>query len=348
MKNRNLNIDFLRVLSMLFIIIHHCIINDYGLQNILKGEVNVYSTAEFLILILINAIVVIGVNIFFLLSGWCRIKFKRQKLLKLLLKVYIIFGIIQISGFLTGYVDISLYNIYIIFKVIDYYWFIIVYILLMLISNELNIIIDTWTKKKFYIYCLFFIFIFCLYGFIPDSILHLNSGYSFFMAIALYLLGGGLKKYSSDIIQEINRCCKKNVFLSCMFMINVFINFLLIFILYYYGMGDKAWYLYSYNCIFVVLESVSILLLIVNLNIKFPKVVTRFACSTIVVYLIHSTCWLTIFRKIGVDFLKNYFGFFESIILLPAYAILIYLIALIIDGIYEYLYYKITDLISKK
>ena len=37
MKSRDLRIDLLRVIVMLGIIIHHCIINDFGLQNILRG-----------------------------------------------------------------------------------------------------------------------------------------------------------------------------------------------------------------------------------------------------------------------------------------------------------------------
>ena len=36
MKNRDMRIDVLRILAMLGIIMHHCIINDFGLQSILK------------------------------------------------------------------------------------------------------------------------------------------------------------------------------------------------------------------------------------------------------------------------------------------------------------------------
>ena len=38
-KIRNANVELLRILTMLFIIMHHCIINGYGLQEQLKSGV---------------------------------------------------------------------------------------------------------------------------------------------------------------------------------------------------------------------------------------------------------------------------------------------------------------------
>ena len=38
-KVRNANVELLRIISMLFIIMHHCIINGYGLQEQLKSGI---------------------------------------------------------------------------------------------------------------------------------------------------------------------------------------------------------------------------------------------------------------------------------------------------------------------
>lgn len=62
-KVRNSNVELLRIIVMLFIIMHHCIINGYGLQEQLKGGMlrGEYS----IFLCCLNAIAVIGVNVFF-------------------------------------------------------------------------------------------------------------------------------------------------------------------------------------------------------------------------------------------------------------------------------------------
>ena len=38
-KVRNANVELLRIISMLFIIMHHCVINGYGLQAQLKNGI---------------------------------------------------------------------------------------------------------------------------------------------------------------------------------------------------------------------------------------------------------------------------------------------------------------------
>ena len=38
-KIRNSNVELLRIITMLFIIMHHCVINGYGLQEQLKSGI---------------------------------------------------------------------------------------------------------------------------------------------------------------------------------------------------------------------------------------------------------------------------------------------------------------------
>lgn len=63
MKKRNDNIEILRVVAMLFIIMHHLVINNYGLQSQLKNGIMDLRYTSFLCWL--NAVVIIGANIFF-------------------------------------------------------------------------------------------------------------------------------------------------------------------------------------------------------------------------------------------------------------------------------------------
>lgn len=53
---------------MLFVIIHHFIVDDFGLRYIITFEFT-RSNREKIVLLALNAIVIVGVNLFFLSSG---------------------------------------------------------------------------------------------------------------------------------------------------------------------------------------------------------------------------------------------------------------------------------------
>lgn len=65
-KERDSRIDIVRVIAMLCIVMHHCIVNDFGLQQILKrGGAGGYSNIQIIMLIIGNTVVIVEVNIFF-------------------------------------------------------------------------------------------------------------------------------------------------------------------------------------------------------------------------------------------------------------------------------------------
>lgn len=274
---------------------------------------------------------VIGVNLFFLMSGWCRINFRWSKILSLAIKVYIIFGLIQIIGFVLGKVPISAKNILYILDPLDHYWFIMTYILLAFVSKMLNVIVDNWMLPDFKRYVIGFLIACCIYGFFLDKNLHINGGYSLLMAMALYLLGGGLHKYFADIDTKLKS--KQN--LLFVFIGTAFINSVIIIVLYEYGKAI-SWNLYSYNNILVIAESISLLLFFASLR-RLPnvRIISNLANATIMVYIIHSTCWLTSLRKLPINFMLEKFGFWTALICLPIYAVFIFGLGYLLNIVYE-------------
>ena len=194
MKERSASLDYLRVIAMLFIVCHHCIINDFGLYDILLDTNAIARISDVAVLALGNSCVIIGVNIFFLLSGYFGIKFRWEKLVSIVIKTYVVYWIICIVGVITGYLEIDIDFIKHIIDPLDFYWFIITYILLYLSSPLLNMIREQITlegaKKYFVGIC-----IICFgYGFLIDGKLNINNGYSLLMAMILYILGWDIKK----------------------------------------------------------------------------------------------------------------------------------------------------------
>jgi peptidoglycan/LPS O-acetylase OafA/YrhL len=74
---------------MMFIVMHHLMINGYGLQPGLVGKSTISISKSYaMFLAMQKSIFVIGVNVFFLISGYFGIHFKLNHLLKLIVEVY--------------------------------------------------------------------------------------------------------------------------------------------------------------------------------------------------------------------------------------------------------------------
>lgn len=297
-----------------------------------------YSNIQIIMLIIGNTVVIVGVNIFFLLSGWCRIHFKWRKIIELIIKVYIIFGIIQTIGLLTGRVEFNIESVKQLLEEsvkqlldpLDLYWFIMTYIFLSFVSKYLNTIIDSWNCAEFLKYIIGFVIICCIYGFWIDVNLDIMKGYSFLMSICLNLLGGGLKRFYSELkVNTISTRILLFIYLFC-----IFVNSTLIYFFYKRG-NVKAWDFYAYNNVLVVFESVLIIFLITRQVGKRNKILEYLAKTTITVYLIPSTCWLTMFRKAGILLLQEFLGYYIAYLFLPIYALGIYLLASTVDFCYE-------------
>ena len=70
-------------------------------------------------------------------------------------------------------------------------------------------------------------------------------------------------------------------------------------------------------------------------NIKTNWFLRNLPQSTIITYLIHSTCWLTIFRQSFIMWQINHYGILFTLCMLPLFAFCIYLLATFINIIYE-------------
>ena len=78
-KERDSNIELLRIICMLFILIHHFIIHSLVPDLFVRdGNINAYRVA----CIIVNGVVYVGVNCFILISGYYGIKFKLRSLFR--------------------------------------------------------------------------------------------------------------------------------------------------------------------------------------------------------------------------------------------------------------------------
>lgn len=137
MKERLANMDLLRIVAMLMVLVVHADFIALGVPAVEDLHLNPFGVAT---RYAIEMFAIVGVDVFVLLSGWFGIHFKVRKLSELLFQVFffslgffLVFAIIQ-----GGKGVLSLEGIKSIFLFNDSdYWFIKAYIVLYLLAPPL-------------------------------------------------------------------------------------------------------------------------------------------------------------------------------------------------------------------
>lgn len=290
-KDRESNIELLRIISMFFIILHHLVYHNYIflIDNPNKtSAIILYSGAK------------IGVTCFILILGYFSInsKFNIKKIIYLI--VTVLFYELLFSIIFYKQINFSFREFY---NNLQQYWFINGYIITYLLSPILKIYI----KKAPNILQGIILVIAIIF-----SVRHaMDENMYILWFLVLFVLGIYIKKY---LIEKL-----KNDY------INLFIIISLYIILVTKNLG-----IYLIEPI-VLLCSIFVLLFFANLKIKQNQTINNIAKYTLGIYLIHDNVYVRKFVIQQKLFIKemynsNYFTFYMIIV-----AILIYAISIIID-----------------
>lgn len=333
---RNVLFDLLRIMAMFFIVVHHIIIYDMGFMDVQTGMDTSLKTT-YMWSALADSFVIVGVNIFFLISGWFSVKLKPQKLFLLFIKVYVYWTIATLLAMAFGLLTFESFwdGLKFCISAIGEYWFVLVYILLCLFAPALNAFAKLVVEKKAVKYFIFItVFFFCVIGFVADyvkPIMGTNNGYSVIWASVPYLYGRILKLKSGDIKK------RKPAFWLGLYLVFTLVNYAIIASLIWFEQGPYAWHFYGYNNPLVFIQSICFFMAFVSAKPmtgqKLSKFVSVVAGHTFAVYLLHTKNPLispfTAFFVNAVDSL------WAKLLLLIPNAILAFAITALIDVGYE-------------
>lgn len=267
-KERYSNFELLRIVAMILVLIVHVLIclprptTAFVIAEPFKA-ISFYFT---------DAISIICVNVFILISGWFGINLRLQRLSILLFQVF--FFAIVIWGVLvfiepSKYMNLQSLTTVLMLNGSDY-WFIKAYLGLYFLSPILNVFVEK-VDQKYYRDILILLYIFqTIYGwFSIDGAAWIAGGYSAFSFICLYLLGRYLKKYGDTInVGRYFRICslsKGNLLL--LFSSIVFLLTFLAYTVTYLGIPIEG-RLFTYTNPLVILESIVLVLLFSKIKFK--------------------------------------------------------------------------------
>ena len=192
---RQSNIELLRMLAMFLVLLVHADFFSLGAPTV--NEIQSNSLDSFL-RIFFEAISIVCVNVFVLISGWFGIKPSFKGLCNFIYQCLFFLTGLYIVTLLIGVNELSLKGLAGCVFATKLNWFIKAYLLLYILSPVLNSFIKATTKRTFKLVIIAFFLFTCTYGWI-DAAVFMNQGYSTLFFIGLYLLARYIRLYSSSV-----------------------------------------------------------------------------------------------------------------------------------------------------
>lgn len=268
---RESNIELLRVVAMLMVVLLHC--NYFSLGGVKVVDIQQFAGASF-VKAYAEQLCIICVNVFVLISGWFGIRPCVKGVLSLLFQVYFFHILILLFVYFCGE-NISIRSIIKPFYFGSSYWFVVAYLILYSISPVLNAFVENASVRMYISVLVAFFFFEFAFGWVSNFAgAAFNEGYTAISFIGLYLLARFICRYSKRLV---GLGVRKNFFLYLFFSI---VPVILYFIT-----------LYDFNPIhysspFVILSSVFFFLAFNKMKIS-SKFINYLACSCFSIYLVH-------------------------------------------------------------
>lgn len=280
---RDSNIELLRIIAMLMVLILHADFQALGQPSAVDIASKPASSA---IRVLLEMMSLGAVNIFVLISGWFTIKPSVKGFISFIFQwVFFSVGIYAVSV-LLGSTQITLKEFARCFSLIsaDTYWFIPSYMCLYLFAPVLNTFISNTSKREHLIVIMCFFIYQTIYSFVGAGASFLMKGYSALSFMGLYLLASYVRRYYRIEIVS------KQLYLYCYFALSVVLTlvFLIGVLLGYDSIASR---MTCYSNPLLILASLSLLLFFVKISFK-SNCINWISKSCFAVYLLHSSPFL--------------------------------------------------------
>ena len=240
-----------------------------------NDEISIFPLKSF-VKFLIEALTIIAVNVFVLISGWFGIRPKVSSFFKLFFQVAFINTICVTALLFTGE-KIPLKDIIKNIVMADEgQWFVKIYMLLYLLSPVLNKYAETVSKKEFCFMLVSYLSFQTIYGWYFKTIAELDLGYSLASFIMLYLIGRFINIYAKELRSRITAFKAFGGYL----LLSLIITFIV-----FYKIPLRG-YAYSYTSPLVIMSSIAFLLTFSKMKFS-NNTVNWIASSCFSVYLLH-------------------------------------------------------------
>lgn len=284
---RNVSIDILRIMLALMVVTIH--IGAPSTGHVINSVT--WMPMKFFTYIM-HYLAIPAVNIYILISGYFSYKqldytnvFKKATSLWLVLLFYSLAGMLVYNVIYGDSLSISTIKDRIFLLSTGEWWFMTNYFCLIFISPLLNIIISSFTKKTF---IAFLLLVGIAFGILPSlcqwkDAIGINYGYSLIWFIVLYLMGGGIKRFS------INKRIRLGFwkYFGMYLLVTLFILAQDLFFSKVLHCSGCAFI--HYNSITILIQAIFLFLAFLNLEVhcRYEKSIVLISSLSMSVYILH-------------------------------------------------------------
>lgn len=277
-SQRDSNIELLRIIAMVMILILHADFQALGTPDAAEIVSKPISSS---VRVLLEMMSIGAVNIFVLISGWFTIKPSVKGFSTFIFQwLFFSIGAYVVSVF-WGFSEISIKEFAKCFALTGTpgYWFILSYICLYFFAPVLNAFINNSSKRELLIVILSFFTFQTVYAFISGGADFLMKGYSALSFMGLYLLSAYVKRYC-----DLTRIPRR-LYLYSYLTLSLILSFMYI-VGILNDIGSLTSRLLCYSNPLVIMSSLSLLLYFTQISFK-SNFVNSVSRSSFAVYLLH-------------------------------------------------------------
>lgn len=353
-KVRESNIELLRNISMLMILIIHA--NFVSLPRIEYDEL-ISNAAPSITRFLFESFGIVAVNVFVFISGWFGIRPRTKSVLSFIYQILFFLLGGGILFILLGKASFSVDWLLNVFQLSNKDWFIKSYLVLMIIAPILNTYTkNTEEKTQRYVMIAFFLFE-AIFGWVFGGRRFFVEGYGPLHFIGLYITA---QYIHNQIGLETTPVFLKKIFQMSkwadlfVFFLTVFLNTAMVVLgsEFFHNVRPFFRVAYAYSNPLVIIGGLYLLLFFSKLDLPYVKIINWMGASSFAVYLFHGeTTIRSQFFNPQVQYLYEAFSGIACIGMIFLFLCFIYLISVLIDqlrihswnlvwGMYEKRYVK--------
>lgn len=316
---RQSNIELLRMLAMLLVLVLHADYVALGAPTPLTlAATPATATAQ----LVTEALALVSVNVFVLISGWFGIRPTPRGFANLALQCVYFLGGIYITCVALGRTPLNCQGILSALGLTLTPWFIPAYIALYILSPLLNAYITHATHRQLGLTLLAFYAFQTILDCPGAGIGWIARGYSVFSFTGLYLLAAWLRQHTRAKKPKALTCLA--AYLACCLM-NAAIS-----LLYLHNNSDNTLFFTSYDNPLVIAAAVALLLCFAQINIGARTWINTLAASCLAVYLLHAGRFMVDFRHLITSAYTRHSGP-AALLTMLAIILGVYLAAIILD-----------------
>ena len=283
LMQRQSNIELLRIIAMLMILVLHANMMANGLPS--SDEVMSDFLPSFF-RFFFEVISIVGVNVFVLISGWFGLRCTKRGVCNIFFQCAFCSGV-AIVIYLLLHHSMPIWTMLIKEAYIgSSYWFVVSYLGLMIMAPVLNTFVEHTSKMVLERFLVVFFAFQMVYGWLMLDEAHFINGNSILSFIGIYLLARYLKLYGKPLVDKSSRFFFCGYAL-CSIVVIIFLlaGILSNNVLISQNIIDKV--ALAYNSPFVIVSSVCLFLGFVRLDMGSHRRINRLAASAFSIYLIH-------------------------------------------------------------